>query len=214
MEYIKICGLKNMEDIQLCIDNGANALGFIYNVPESPRNLSKLELENLLKQIPKGIKKVIIIKANNTSEVLQIMNDVKADLYQIHCKFDIRDLDKISSIKKKKIIVALRVDRDSKEDVIRKINHSFDQFFAFLIDNSEGNGAEIDNDLVLEIRRKTAPSKIIVAGGINISNVEEIISYIEPYGIDVSSSLEKERGVKDPKAIKVFLEKIKKINHN
>ena len=41
MEYVKICGLKNKEDIKLSTEYGVNAVGFIYNVPESPRSLNK-----------------------------------------------------------------------------------------------------------------------------------------------------------------------------
>ncbi|MHA2128418.1 MAG: hypothetical protein ACW99L_00465 [Promethearchaeota archaeon] len=48
MEYVKICGLKRYEHVLLCIEYGADAVGFIYNVPESPRNLQTMELKTLL----------------------------------------------------------------------------------------------------------------------------------------------------------------------
>ena len=40
MQYVKICGLKQYDHVQLCVDNGASAVGFIYMVPSSPINLS------------------------------------------------------------------------------------------------------------------------------------------------------------------------------
>ena len=206
MDYVKICGLKKVEDIQLSIEKGASAIGFIYNVPQSPRNLEKDELMNLLKVIPKNINAVVIFRANSADEVKEIMNDLDVNYYQVHCNFNIRDLDRFSSVLKKKLIIALKANQAKKEDVINKINLSFDQFFAFLIDNSEGSGTELDYDLILEIRRRTSGSKIILAGGINTNNVELLIKDIRPYGIDVSSSLESERGVKDPQKIKEFLE--------
>ncbi|MHA1147479.1 MAG: phosphoribosylanthranilate isomerase [Promethearchaeota archaeon] len=214
MEYIKICGLKKPEDIKLCIDYGANAIGFIYNVPDSPRNLSKQEITELLKLIPNTIKKVVITRVNCASEVEQLIRHIEVDLYQLHCSFNIRDLDKFPMVEKKKMIIALKVTQESKDDVLRKINHSFDQFFAFLIDNSQGSGAEIDFDLVLDIRKKSAPSKIIIAGGINVDNVEALIKHTQPYGIDVSSSLEIERGIKDSNKIKEFLDKVNEVKNN
>ena len=214
MEYIKICGLKKPDDVRLCIDYGANAIGFIYNVPDSPRNLSKQEINDLLKLIPNTIKKVVITRVNNASEVEQLMKDMEVDLYQLHCSFNIRDLDKFPMVEKKKMIIALKVNQASKEDIMRKIHHSFDQFFAFLIDNSQGSGTDIDFDLVLDIRKRTAPSKIIIAGGINIDNVEALIKHIRPYGIDVSSSLESERGVKDPNKIVSFLNEVNNVKNN
>jgi phosphoribosylanthranilate isomerase len=52
--------------------------------------------------------------------------------------------------------------------------------------------------------------KVIIAGGINKSNVKEIINFYKPYGIDVSSGVEKEKGVKDNNLIQEFLSLLKK----
>ena len=208
MEYVKICGLKNFEDIELCINNGANAVGFICNVPKSPRNLREAEINQLLKKIPRKIRTVLVFKPKNASEVAEIMNKIEADLYQVHCRFNIRSLDRFSSEIKRKLIIALKLDEGNKSSVIQKINLSFNQFFAFLLDSSEGQGIEFDYDLVLEILKKTYGTKVILAGGISIGNVEKIIKILKPFGIDVSSSLENEKGIKDPKKIKNFLEKL------
>ena len=211
MEYVKICGLKNFEDIKFCIKNGANAVGFICNVPKSPRNLREAEINQLLKKIPRKIRTVLVFKPKNASEVVEIMNKIEANLYQVHCRFNIRSLDRFSSEIKRKLIIALKVDEGNKSSVIQKINLSFNQFFAFLLDSSEGQGIEFDYDLVLEILKKTYGTKVILAGGISIDNVENIIKILKPFGIDVSSSLESEKGIKDPKKIKNFLEKLIKI---
>ncbi len=208
MEYVKICGLKNFEDIQLCINYGATTVGFIYKVPESPRNLEKSEINELLKKIPKDIKTVLVFKPKDISEVVEIIDEIEADLYQLHFSFNIRSLDRLSSEIKRKLIVALNVDDENKSSVIQKINLSFNQFFAFLLDSSEGQGIEFDYDLVLEILKKTYGTKVILAGGISIGNVENIIKILKPFGIDVSSSLEGEKGRKDPRKIKKFLEKL------
>ena len=208
MEYVKICGLKNFEDIQLCINYGATAVGFIYKVPESPRNLKESDINELLKKIPKDIKTVLVFKPKDISEVVEIIDEIEADLYQVHFSFNIRSLDRLSSEIKRKLIVALNVDDENKSSVIQKINLSFNQFFAFLLDSSEGQGIEFDYDLVLEILKKTYGTKVILAGGISIGNVENIIKILKPFGIDVSSSLEGEKGRKDPRKIKKFLEKL------
>lgn len=211
MEFVKICGLKKAEDTQICIDHGANAIGFIYNVPDSPRNLSKDRIIELKSLIPDNIKKVIVSKVNSASEIEELIKEIDADLYQLHCNFNIRDLDKLPMTDKKKMIIALKVDKTSKDDVIKKINHYFDQFFAFLIDNSQGSGMMIDFDTVLDIQKSTAPSRIIIAGGIDSDNIEVLIKHIRPYGIDISSSLELERGVKSPEKIKEFLNLVNEI---
>ncbi len=211
MEYIKICGLKEIEHIELCRDNDANAVGFIYNVPSSPRNLEKSKLMNLLKDIPKKLLTVIVFKPQNILELERVINEIDVDLYQIHSNFENLEMEEIQPELKKKIILALQVNSSNKDDVIYKINKYYDQFFGFLIDNSEGHGTEFNFNIVADIINNTKGASIIVAGGIDSNNIEKIIRDLNPYGIDISSSLESEKGVKDPLRIENFLKKVNEI---
>jgi phosphoribosylanthranilate isomerase len=211
MDYVKICGLKEYEHIELCIDNGADAVGFIYNVPSSPRNLEKSKLMNLLKCIPKKLLTVIVFKPQTVSELEKIMNDIDVDLYQIHINFENHELDDIPTELKDKIILALKINKSNKKNVIKKINKYHDKFYAFLIDNSEGHGSEFNFDIVADVIDNTNRARIIIAGGININNIEKIIRDLNPFGIDVSSALESKKGVKDPSKIEIFLKKVKEI---
>ncbi len=208
MEYVKICGLKKIENIKLCINKNVTAVGFIYNVPESPRSLKRVEINQLLKKIPEEIRTVLVFKPKTISEVVEIIKKIETDLYQVHCRFNIRSLERLSGDIKRKLIVALKVNSENKSSIIQVINLSYNQFFAFLLDNSEGQRIEFDYDLILEILKKTYGTKVILAGGISDDNVERIIKNLKPFGIDVSSSLEDEKGIKDPKKIKNFLEKL------
>jgi len=214
MEYVKVCGLKEIKHVELCLENEADAVGFIYNVPSSPRNLDKSKLMNLLKSIPKNLLTVIVFKPKNISELVSIMNEIDVDLYQIHSSFENQELDKIPIELRNKIILALKVNQSNKENIIQKIKKYHDQFYAFLIDNSEGHGTEFNFNIISSILNNTDRARIIIAGGISINNVEKIMKDFKPYGIDVSSSLEYEKGEKDPHKIKDFLNKIKEIKKN
>ena len=211
MEYIKICGLKKSEDIKLCAENGATAIGFIYNVPASPRNLEKIEINNLINNLSDEVFSVVVSKPQNVEELKKLMEEVEVNYYQIHSNFKENQLKNLSTELKKKIILALKLNQDNKEEVIKKINDIHNQFFAILIDNSEGHGNTLDVNLVKELLDKTKDAKIILAGGISINNIEDIILKLNPYGIDASSSLESEKGIKDPSKIKELLQKIKEI---
>jgi len=211
MEYVKICGLKQYDHVQLCINNGANAVGFIYKVPTSPRNLQTPELKYLLTEIGNKILTVVVLKPASILELKEIMNDIPSSNFQVHIDFDAQELNTLSSEYKNKIILVLKVNHTNKQLVIEQINEFKSQFFAFLIDNSEGHGNELDFELVKDVLKKTAGARVIIAGGINVENVEKILDDLNPYGIDASSSLESEKGVKNPSKIKDFLDKIKKI---
>jgi len=210
MRYVKICGLKHYDHVQLCVDNGASAVGFIYNVPSSPRNLTSTEIKDLLSEIGNKILTVVVFKPANILELVDVMNDIPASFVQIHIMFDIKELSMLSNEYKSKIILVVKVNNSNKQLVIDQINEFKGQFFAFLIDNSEGRGNELDFELVKEVVKKTRGAKVIIAGGINVENVEKILYDLRPYGIDASSSLESEKGVKSPSRIKEFLDKIKK----
>jgi len=211
MKYVKICGLKQYDHVQLCIDNGASAVGFIYKVPTSPRNLQTSELKNLLTEIRNKILTIVVLKPASTLELKEIMNDIPASYFQVHIDFDVLELNTLSSEYKNKIILVLKLNHTNKQLVIEQINDFKSLFFAFLIDNSEGHGNELDLELVKEVLKRSNGARIIVAGGINVENVEKILDDLKPYGIDASSSLESEKGVKNPSKIKDFLDKIKKI---
>jgi len=213
MEYIKICGLKQPEDIELCIEKGAQAIGFIYNVPKSPRNLERNEINRLISLIKGKIITVGVIIPDNIENLIKMMNEINVDLFQVHLEFEIDELINLSIDLKKKIIIAIKLTSENLESTINKINKSKDHFFAFLVDNSQGKGKNLDPLLVKELFLKTKNAKIILAGGIDIDNVDFIMKNFKVYGIDVSSSLESERGVKDPLKITKFLEYIEEIKN-
>ncbi len=208
MEYVKVCGLKTYNNIQLSINHGATAVGFIYNVPESPRNLEKSKIKKLIKNVPKECRTVLVFKPKSIHEINKNVNHLKTDLYQIHGNFDNKELEKISENFKRRIIVAIKLNRSNINSVFNLINQFQDRFFAFLIDNSEGHGKVLDFDVVQEILINRGKARIILAGGISIENITDIIKILDPYGIDVSSSLEIEKGVKDPYKVIQFLDKV------
>ena len=212
LEYIKICGLKKLEEIELSINKGANAVGFIYNVFDSPRNLKKAEILKLLNDIPNKVFSVIVFKPENLQEIQITTNEINAGLYQIHTKMEISELNLISTDLKKKIILAYKLNQKNKNQVVNIVRKYNDQFFAFLIDNSEGKGNIFDLKLVKEFLDECNGARIILAGGIDISNIKSIIKTLNPFGIDVSSSLESIKGIKNPKKIRKLLHKIEKVN--
>ncbi|TFF97954.1 MAG: phosphoribosylanthranilate isomerase [Promethearchaeota archaeon] len=214
MEYIKICGLKDYEDVQICKKYGATAVGFIYNVPSSPRNLKKSELNKLLEKIDNEILTVAVSQPQDISELNTFVKAIQVDYYQIHGNFSEDKLKKIPEDLKSQLILAFKLNSSNISSVIHQINIFKKEFFAFLIDNSEGHGNRLDINLVKELLINTNNKKIIIAGGISIENVEEIIKNVKPFGIDVSSSLESKKGIKDSSKIKNFLKKIEKVNKN
>ncbi|MBD3212750.1 MAG: hypothetical protein GF311_09080 [Candidatus Lokiarchaeota archaeon] len=210
MEYIKICGIQKVEDLEICIKYGATAIGFVYNVSNSPRNLSKKRVKELIKETNKRINTVCVIKVKSLKEITETYREIDTDFIQVHSNLDFSELILLPKELKRKLIISKKLN----PSLNKNLQHYTNEFFAFLIDSSEGSGKELNISRVRSFLIGLEGTRIILAGGICKKNIRRIISKLNPYGIDLSSSLEIKKGIKSKKKIETFLKYIKKINKN
>lgn len=197
---VKICGMTDAATIQTAIDHKVDYLGFVF-YPKSPRNLTPKQATLLTKNIPSHINKVAII-VNETDQFIEyIKNDF--DTFQLHGD---EDLNRIKELKKKynkKIIKAIKV---TDENSAKRFQQFEDEVDMFLFDSPAMEKSAKFNWQILKNLKITKP--YLIAGSINIDNVDEVLKY-NPYGIDVSGGVEKNRGVKCGEKIIKFLDKVK-----
>ena len=197
---VKICGMTDAATIQTAIDHKVDYLGFVF-YPKSPRNLTPKQATLLTKNIPSHINKVAVI-VNETDQFIEyIKNDF--DTLQLHGD---EDLNRVKELKKKynkKIIKAIKV---TDENSAKKFQQFEDEVDMFLFDSPAMEKSAKFNWKILQNLKITKP--YLIAGSINIDNVEEVLKY-NPYGIDVSGGVEKNRGVKCGDKIIKFLDKVK-----
>ena len=197
---VKICGMTDAATIQTAIDHKVDYLGFVF-YQKSPRNLTPKQATLLTKNIPSHINKVAVI-VNETDQFIEyIKNDF--DTFQLHGD---EDLNRVKELKKKynkKIIKAIKV---TDENSAKKFQQFEDEVDMFLFDSPAMEKSAKFNWQILENLKITKP--YLIAGSINIDNVEEVLKY-NPYGIDVSGGVEKNRGVKCGDKIIKFLDKVK-----
>ena len=196
---VKICGMTDAATIQTAIDHKVDYLGFVF-YPKSPRNLTPKQATLLTKNIPSHINKVAVI-VNETDQFIEyIKNDF--DTFQLHGD---EDLNRVKELKKKynkKIIKAIKV---TDENSAKKFQQFEDEVDMFLFDSPAMEKSAKFNWQILQNLKITKP--YLIAGSINIDNVDEVLKY-NPYGIDVSGGVEKNRGVKCGDKIIKFLDKI------
>ena len=197
---VKICGMTDAATIQTAIDHKVDYLGFVF-YQKSPRNLTPKQATLLTKNIPSHINKVAVI-VNETDQFIEyIKNDF--DTFQLHGD---EDLNRVKELKKKynkKIIKAIKV---TDENSAKKFQQFEDQVDMFLFDSPAMEKSAKFNWQILQNLKITKP--YLIAGSININNVDEVLKY-NPYGIDVSGGVEKNRGVKCGDKIIKFLDKVK-----
>ena len=197
---VKICGMTDAATIQTAINHKVDYLGFVF-YQKSPRNLTPKQATLLTKNIPSHINKVAVL-VNETDQFIEyIKNDF--DTFQLHGD---EDLNRVKELKKKynkKIIKAIKV---TDENSAKKFQQFEDEVDMFLFDSPAMEKSAKFNWQILQNLKITKP--YLIAGSINIDNVDEVLKY-NPYGIDVSGGVEKNRGVKCGDKIIKFLDKVK-----
>ncbi len=191
--------MKDPELIDTAIENGASYIGFIVNYPKSPRSIFVNELQNLTKQIPDHIKKVAVMVNPKIKEVKQIENN--CDLIQLHGDETNDDIRQIKQQTKFKVIKAIKI-KDEKN--LNQLQQFPDADHLLLDTPAMGQeGDEFNFSLLNHIENQN----FFLAGKINTNNVGTALKYTDK--IDVNSSLETEKGIKDPEKITEFFNKVK-----
>ena len=197
---VKICGMTDAATIQTAIDHKVDYLGFVF-YPKSPRNLTPKQATLLTKNIPSHINKVAVI-VNETDQFIEyIKNDF--DTFQLHGDEDSNRIKELKKKYNKKIIKAIKV---TDENSAKKFQQFEDEVDMFLFDSPAMEKSAKFNWQILQNLKITKP--YLIAGSINIDNVDEVLKY-NPYGIDVSGGVEKNRGVKCGDKIIKFLDKVR-----
>ena len=188
---IKICGLKTQESIETAINSGADMLGFVF-AKGSPRYINPEEAKQLIELIPDGIDTVAVMLHPKQSEVDRVLNHVKVNYLQT----DANDFD---SFDLKDQTHPLKVYRDNETF---DPNIMEDKPFALFEGPMSGTG-----NLVNQERAKIAcdSKKVLLAGGLNIDNIKNVLIHVRPFGVDVSSGVEIKRGVKSEQKIIEFI---------
>ena len=198
MVKIKICGLKEKEDVKFLNDFPLDYMGFIM-YPKSPRYVND-KLKELLSLVKKA-KKVAVFVNPSYEEVKKAL-DLGADFIQLHGEERPQFGKKIGL---KKVIKAFKV-KDNTFDF--KELSFWRNAYAILIDTyvkgiPGGTGKTFNWDIAKKI--VSLGYKVFLAGGINPDNVLSAMTKVFPYAIDIASGVELYPGKKDPeKIIKLF----------
>ena len=188
---IKICGITNHEDAQAVVDNGADALGFIF-AKDSPRSIDPQEAAAIMFNLPPMISAIGVTQDLTLDEFCDLEQTCPCHTFQLHGKEPIDLVQQcgpgvIKAFKYEEVTIKSQLDRWAK--VI--------EIDALLIDGSDGGEGKSFDWSQLAPLIENYSKKIIIAGGLDASNVTEVIKTLRPYAVDVSSGVEEEPGVKD-----------------
>jgi len=193
--WVKICGITNLEDALCAIDAGADALGFVF-YPKSPRYITPKNAKAIAEKLPLDVKKIGLFVDATPEEIGATCKEAQMDMAQIH--FEV-DKDFWSALK----VPFLRVVRARESCEIEQYKGLIRLVDAY-VEGYGGAGKRID----LSWFENQDCENIILAGGLTPENVEQI-KPLGFYGVDVSSGVEKDKGIKDHDKVRAFIKRAK-----
>jgi phosphoribosylanthranilate isomerase len=205
MTRVKICGITNMEDALLATGMGADAIGFIF--AESPRQITPAKARTIIRTLPPLVKSVGVFVNKEPERIKEIKSLCGLDLIQMHG-------DESPEICRDLMPHSIKAFRIQNERNIKNIKRYQGAVRAILLDTYQkgkagGTGKTFDWSLAVKAKKTGLP--IILSGGLGPENIEEAISTVKPYAVDVNSGIEKRPGKKDTVLMKQLMEKIRKI---
>ncbi len=199
--WVKICGITNLADALVLAQAGADALGFNF-VSTSPRAMSRDAVSQILPALPPTVLTVGVVANENPDFLRGLLRVCPVKAFQFHGE---ESPEEVLALKgKTQLIKAIRV-KDAKS--LREIPR-YQGVDAVLLDTYEAGkrgGTGIPFDWKLAVEAKAYGIPVIVAGGLNPSNVASVIQQVQPYGVDVASGVELVSGRKDHVLAREFI---------
>ena len=209
MTKIKICGITNLDDALAAADLGVDFLGFVFS-EKSPRQIKIKNAIAIIKSLPSSVSTVGLFVDQEELAVKMIFDKCRLDYFQFHggespgyCK----------RIKEKgKVIKAFRIKGEQSIEDLANYDVEMYLLDAYNEDKFGGTGAVFNWDLAVKAKKYDRP--IIIAGGLNPENVARALQKVRPYGVDVSSGVEKSPGKKDAQLMKKFIQQVRSAGGN
>ena len=197
---VKICGMTDAASIQTAIDHKVDYLGFVF-YQKSPRNLTLEKAKELSKNVPKNVKKIAVLVNAKDEFIEQIKGYF--DFFQLHGDEDVKRIKELKKKFNKGIIKTICV---TDEVSAKKYVEFENEVDMFIFDSpAMEKTAKFDWKILNKLK---IVKPYLIAGSININNLNEILKY-RPTGVDVSSGVESKIGVKDKEKIIQFLNLVK-----
>ena len=201
--FIKICGVTNLKDAKASLSKGADAIGFIPS-KKSERFVTLETLKDIKNGIGINFLTIPVFVNPSTEEVVNFLNIFPNSILQFHGDEEEEFCKSFNT----RYIKAINV--SNQEDLMNDIN-TYKDSYAYLLDSGDsqnrgGTGETFDWKLI----PKLLTNKIIVAGGLDLNNINLLLDTIIRFGVDVSSGVESKKGVKDHSKIDKFIKLVKK----
>ena len=198
---VKICGITRLEDALLAAQTGADALGFVFYAP-SPRNVTAAQAADILLRLPAFVTSVGLFVDADRAFVEQVLAQVPLDLLQFHGD----ETPEYCASCGRPYIKALRMQPGVD---IAALAQQYSDARGILLDAwvpgvPGGTGTTLDWHSIPQALAKP----LILAGGLDVDNVQLAIRQVRPWAVDISGGVEAAKGIKDADKVRAFMQQV------
>ncbi|MBZ0135287.1 MAG: phosphoribosylanthranilate isomerase [Planctomycetes bacterium] len=187
---IKICGISDIKTAEVAINAGATAIGFVFAT--SPRQVTPEQAGGIAREIPRHIERIGVFRHTDLDDLEKILRLVDLTAIQVH-----RAEELPLTLHGREVIPGVRVEFAGDY-----------QHGRVLVDSPLGEGSGVAWSFE-DVRRFAKGKRVILAGGLTPDNVADAVRRARPHGVDVSSGVESDRGVKDHGLVRAFVQAAK-----
>ncbi|MBI1824079.1 MAG: phosphoribosylanthranilate isomerase [Nitrospirae bacterium] len=198
MIRIKICGITNLEDAQAAVDEGADAIGFIF-YPKSPRVISYRQAGEIVRALPPFVSAVGVFVNESADKIREAAKVASLSHVQLHGEESPLFCENLGL----SVIKAFRISVPEDLDPIK--NFAVRGILLDSYQRGEFGGTGIPFDWKM-LNRFSSSKPVILSGGLNPDNIREAIEQYTPNAVDVSSGVEKSPGIKEREKMKRFIQ--------
>lgn len=213
MTWVKICGITNLDDALVAAEAGADAIGFVF-YEKSPRNISPDTALEISRHLSGKVERVGVFVNQREDVLCDVADDAALTAIQMHGdNEDPRVAEMVVARRPLKVLAAVLMHRPNPEEWAA--TWKSENVFAFLADSGSpaklgGTGETFDwRGSVKTLSNIQERGRLVLAGGLDPSNVSEAIRITKPWGVDVSSGVEASPGKKNPEKVRAFIRAVR-----
>ncbi len=214
---IKICGITRHCDAIRAAELGAIAVGFVA-YKKSPRYISPEDVLSISTELKEDFPSIRLVGVFVNEKINTIKLYVKSgiDVIQLHgdekaeAAINILNRAKVEFWSNKKLEIWKAIRARSTVEITNNSKYPADKFLIDAFSHlGKGGTGELADWSLAKFAIKTLPRPVILAGGLNYTNIEKALKDVQPYGIDLSSGVEQSPGIKDHVLLEKLFDQIK-----
>lgn len=216
-KIIQVAGIIDVAEAKMLMDLGVEYLEFPLRLPVNKEDLTEEEAVEIVKKINPPYKAVLITYLNNAEDIINFCDKLNVKVVQLHGDIELEQLKKLKTLRQNiEVIKSLVITGDNLnelEKIVDELSPWIDLFITDTFDPTTGASGATGKTHDWKISRRLVElshKPVILAGGLNPSNVREAILATKPAGVDVHTGIEAADGRKDFELTKKFIRECKK----